>query len=61
MTPSSPSYMGAGDVSPRMARSTASIATLAAKAGAYAFHDEMSPLRDWRVAVVVCSAWPMAW
>ena len=37
------------------------MATLAANAGAYAFHDEISPLRDWRVAVVVCRAWPIAW
>jgi hypothetical protein len=46
--------------SPRIARSTASIATFPAKAGANAFHDEIAPLRDWRVAVVVCSAWPIA-
>ena len=44
-----------------MARSTASMAILPANAGAKAFQEEISPLRDWRVAVVVCSAWPMAW
>ena len=61
MTPSSPSQMGAGAPSPRIARSTASMAIFPANAGANAFHEEMSPLRDWRVAVVVCSAWPTAW
>ena len=44
-----------------MARSTASTAILPANAGAWAFHVEISPLRDWRVAVVVCKPWPMAW
>ena len=53
--------MGLGLVWPRSARSTASMAILPAKAGAWAFHVEISPLRDWRVAVVVWSAWPMAW
>ncbi len=38
--------IGEGDVSPRIARSTASTASLAACAGACAFHDEISPLRD---------------
>ena len=60
MTPSSPSQIGLGLVCPRMARSTASIAILPAKAGADAFQVEISPLRDCRVAVVVCSAWPIA-
>ncbi len=41
-----------------MARSTASTAILPANAGAWAFQVEISPLRDCRVAVVVCSAWP---
>jgi hypothetical protein len=36
--------------------STASTAILPAKAGACAFQVEISPLRDWRVAVVVCRA-----
>src|SRR6202021_1578551 len=53
--------LGAGDPSPRMARSTASMATLPARAGAKAFQLEIDPLRDWRVAVVRCSAWPTAW
>ena len=44
-----------------MARSTASTAIFPAKAGAWAFQVEISPLRDWRVAVVVCRPWPMAW
>ena len=52
MTPSSPSQIGDGAPSPRIARSTASTATLPASAGAYAFQLEMAPLRDWRVAVV---------
>jgi hypothetical protein len=38
--------MGDGEVSPRIARSTASTAILPAKAGACAFHVEISPLRD---------------
>jgi hypothetical protein len=53
--------MGSGEVWPRIARSTASIASLPAKAGACAFHVEIWPLRLCRVAVVVCSAWPIAW
>ena len=61
ITPSSPSQIGAGLVCPRIARSTASIAAFPAKAGADAFHVEISPLRDCRVAVVVWSAWPIAW
>ncbi|CPU66340.1 Uncharacterised protein [Mycobacteroides abscessus] len=32
-----------------------------ANAGACAFHVEIWPLRDWRVAVVVCRACPIAW
>ncbi len=60
MTPSSPSQIGAGEPSPRIARSTASMATLPAYAGAYAFQLEISPFRDCRVAVVRCNACPMA-
>ncbi|MDI2036360.1 hypothetical protein PJL15_03496 [Paenarthrobacter nitroguajacolicus] len=44
-----------------MARSTASTAILPAKAGAWAFQVEISPLRDCRVAVVVCRPWPTDW
>ena len=44
-----------------MARSTASMAIFPAKAGAYAFQLEISPLRDWRVVVVTCSACWIAW
>ena len=61
MTPSSPSQIGAGDPSPRIARSTASMATFPACAGANAFQLEIAPLRDWRVLVVRCSACPTAW
>ena len=53
--------IGEGEVWPRIARSTASTAILPAKAGACAFHVEISPLRDWRVAVVVWSACATAW
>ena len=53
--------MGEGEVWPRIARSTASTAILPAKAGACAFHVEISPLRDCRVAVVVCRPWLTAW
>ena len=53
--------MGAGAPWPRMARSTASTASLPAWAGANAFQLEMAPLRDWRVAVVTCRAWLTAW
>jgi hypothetical protein len=61
MTPSSPSQIGDGEVCPRIARSIASTAIFPAKAGACAFQVEISPLRDCRVAVVVCSACPIAW
>lgn len=44
-----------------MARSTASTAALPAKAGANAFQLEISPLRDCRVDVVVCTACCTAW
>ena len=37
------------------------MASLPASAGAKAFHDEIWPLRDWRVLVVVRRAWPTAW
>ncbi len=53
--------MGAGERSPRIARSTASTAIFPAKAGAWAFQLEIVPLRDCRVAVVTCSAWATAW
>ncbi|CFR85429.1 Uncharacterised protein [Mycobacterium tuberculosis] len=46
ITPSSPSQIGAGEPSPRIARSTASMPTLPACAGANAFQLEMAPLRD---------------
>ncbi len=53
--------MGVGLVWPRIARSIASTAIFPANAGACAFHVLIAPLRDWRVAVVVWRAWPIAW
>ena len=49
MTESSPSYIGDGAPSPRIHLSAASMANFPECAGANAFHDEISPLRDWRV------------
>lgn len=49
ITPLSPSYAGLGDASPRMARSTASMASLPECPGTNAFQDVISPLRVWRV------------
>ena len=53
--------MGFGAPSPRIARSTASMASFPAQAGADAFHEVISPFRDWRVEKARCTAWLMAW
>ena len=61
ITLSSPSYRGLGAPSPRMQRSTASIASLPAWAGANAFQLLMAPLRDWRVVKLTWAACCTAW